>query len=289
MNNEDFRDRIDELAKRLHHLTQSKGAEYTHGKDNRFDNFERQAAALGLTREQVLFVFLTKHMDSITTYIADRARGTKRQYSESMTGRVDDAILYLLILRCMIEMNERPQVIELPLVESPTEFVASARFDYGPGGSVAEGRWIPAQDSRKGGHGEDTGHSYTIQYSPELDREMKASHHVLDSAESITVGGVTTRLREVEAPQRIQGVTIVRKSRRVAISTHYRNARTACEELGLVPGVSALTAPDQLFGLTVGDHVTFVHGKDTPDLDRTMLGEVRERAHRQGFSLDVIL
>lgn len=285
MNNEDFRVRIDELAKRLHHLTQSKGAEYTHGKDNRFDNFERQAAALGLTREQVLFVFLTKHMDSITTYIADRARGTARDYSESMTGRVDDAILYLLLLRCMIEMNERPQTIELPFMAEPRleQWPIECRANFG------KGHWLHDAGSRKGGHGEGTGYSYTITFESELDRKMRESHHVLDTAESITVGGVTTRLREVESPQRVEGVAIDRKSRRVVISTHYANAKTACEELGLIPGVAALTAPDQLSGLTVGDHVTFVHGKDTPDLDRTMLGEVRDRAHRQGFSLDVIL
>jgi len=106
MNANEFAKSIDQLYERLKALTASKGEEYKRREDNQFANFERGAQALGLTREQVLMVYLSKHMDSITTYVKDRAAGQERVYSEPITGRIDDAILYLLLLRGMAVENE---------------------------------------------------------------------------------------------------------------------------------------------------------------------------------------
>lgn len=102
----DFALSIDELYERLKALTASKGEEYKRREDNQFANFERGAQALGLTREQVLMVYLSKHMDSIVTYVKDRAAGQERQYAEPISGRIDDAILYLLLLRGMTVEND---------------------------------------------------------------------------------------------------------------------------------------------------------------------------------------
>lgn len=103
MNREQFRRSIDELHERLVNLTVTKGEEYKRAEDNQFANFERGAATLGMTREQVLWVYLSKHMDSIATYIKDHAQGVDRVYAEPITGRVDDAILYLLLFRGMTQ------------------------------------------------------------------------------------------------------------------------------------------------------------------------------------------
>ncbi|MBT9158766.1 MAG: hypothetical protein DDT26_00013 [Dehalococcoidia bacterium] len=101
MNSAEFAKTIDELHQRLKSLTASKGEEYKRREDNQFANFERGALALGLTREQVLMVYLSKHIDSITTWVKDLSRGENREYAEPISGRIDDAILYLLLLRGM--------------------------------------------------------------------------------------------------------------------------------------------------------------------------------------------
>jgi protoporphyrinogen oxidase len=75
--------------------------EYAHADDNAFANFERGAAALGLTREQVLMVYLMKHMDGIVAYV----RGHRSQ-REDIRGRIKDARLYLALLWGMIESEE---------------------------------------------------------------------------------------------------------------------------------------------------------------------------------------
>lgn len=100
MKNETFIKTLHDLHDRLLALSASKGEEYKGADDNQFGNFERAGIRRGLTREQVLMVYLDKHMESIDTYI--RENGVGRNYSESIIGRVDDAILYLAILRAML-------------------------------------------------------------------------------------------------------------------------------------------------------------------------------------------
>lgn len=103
MNSQEFRASIEALHERLVSLTATKGEEYKRRDDNQFANFERGAQALGLIREQVLMVYLAKHLDSITTWVRDLSRRDAREYAEPITGRIDDAILYLLLLRGMAE------------------------------------------------------------------------------------------------------------------------------------------------------------------------------------------
>lgn len=98
-----FLQTIDELHERLLTLTKTKGEEYKQREDNQFSNFDWLAKTLSLTREQVLVVYLTKHLNSINTWVSDCARGENRSYSEPVFGRIDDAILYLLLLRGMAE------------------------------------------------------------------------------------------------------------------------------------------------------------------------------------------
>lgn len=82
-------------------LTATKGQEYSntaaqHDADQHA-NFKRLAAELGLTPEKVLSVYLTKHLDSIKSFIR-----TGAVLSEPIEGRIDDAILYLILLKGLV-------------------------------------------------------------------------------------------------------------------------------------------------------------------------------------------
>ena len=70
--------------------------EYAHTADNVFANFERVAKALGISKEEVLMVYLLKHIDGISAYV----KGHKSQ-REDVTGRITDAIVYLMLLWAM--------------------------------------------------------------------------------------------------------------------------------------------------------------------------------------------
>lgn len=82
-------------------------AEYAHRDDNAFANFERLSERMGMSREQVLLVYAEKHIDGIHAW----ARGHKSQ-REDVRGRINDLIVYMCLLRGMIEdeVTDRPEV-----------------------------------------------------------------------------------------------------------------------------------------------------------------------------------
>ena len=75
--------------------------EYARNIDNVFANFQRVGKYVGILQEQVLMVYLLKHIDGIMAYV----NGHKSQ-REGVEGRITDAIVYLLLLRVMVEENE---------------------------------------------------------------------------------------------------------------------------------------------------------------------------------------
>lgn len=79
-------------------------AEYAHSEANAFANFERVAERLGVSREQVLLVYLEKHIDGIHSYVQGH-----RSQREDVRGRIKDAIVYLTLLHGMVDENEVPQ------------------------------------------------------------------------------------------------------------------------------------------------------------------------------------
>jgi hypothetical protein len=72
--------------------------EYAHSKANAFRNFQNIGRYLDLDQKKVLLVYLIKHLDGIIAYI----NGHKSQ-REGVEGRINDAIVYLCLLRGMIE------------------------------------------------------------------------------------------------------------------------------------------------------------------------------------------
>lgn len=77
------------------------GKEYAHRDDNAFANFERVAEQMGISREQALLVYAAKHWDGIHSWVKGH-----RSQRESVTGRINDMIVYLCLLRGMAEEAE---------------------------------------------------------------------------------------------------------------------------------------------------------------------------------------
>lgn len=75
-------------------IMQSKGNEYCRSEEDRLANFKRIAATLNLSPIQVWYVYFQKHMDAIISYI-----NTGKEGSEPIDGRIDDASVYLDLLR----------------------------------------------------------------------------------------------------------------------------------------------------------------------------------------------
>ena len=75
--------------------------EYARNKNNAFANFERIANSLDLNKEEVLLVYLLKHIDGISSFV----KGHQSQ-REDIRGRITEAIVYLCLLWGMIEQED---------------------------------------------------------------------------------------------------------------------------------------------------------------------------------------
>lgn len=98
MNKPDFQDLLLQTHKRMLTLTASKGEEYARNEDQ-LANFKRNAAQVNLSPEIVWFVYFNKHLDAIVNWINGGSS------SEPIEGRIDDAILYLCLLKAMVQEN----------------------------------------------------------------------------------------------------------------------------------------------------------------------------------------
>jgi hypothetical protein len=83
-------------------LTSSKGAEYKQANDDQLFNFKNNAARNGLQPTTSLFNALDKHFNSVVTFVKDQQLGRKRAYSEPIEGRLDDIILYCILLKALV-------------------------------------------------------------------------------------------------------------------------------------------------------------------------------------------
>lgn len=100
MQQDRFRQVVENTLIRTADLLVKKGEEYA-GTEDRLSNFKRGAALTGATPEQVLFVYMSKHYDSLATYIRKTAAGQAPALSEPIEGRVDDLINYCLLLQAL--------------------------------------------------------------------------------------------------------------------------------------------------------------------------------------------
>lgn len=75
--------------------------EYAHEESNAFANFERAAQEVDSTREKTLWTFAMKHKDGIASWIKGH-----RSQREDVRGRINDLIVYLCLLRGMVDESE---------------------------------------------------------------------------------------------------------------------------------------------------------------------------------------
>jgi hypothetical protein len=73
-----------------------KGAEEYGGKD-RLQNFKDAAKLLGISPEQVAFVYFYKHVCGIAKYVSDR-----KPQRDTIRGRIVDATNYLILLNAIL-------------------------------------------------------------------------------------------------------------------------------------------------------------------------------------------
>ena len=88
----------EELLKEVVGMKDTKGKEYTNGKD-RFNNFNDESKDLDIDRLKIAEVFLNKHIRGIKSFIRDG----KIYSDETVRGRIIDAIVYLTLIAGMIE------------------------------------------------------------------------------------------------------------------------------------------------------------------------------------------
>ena len=106
---ERFDQLIAETVQEIQKLSSLKGGEYA-GDDDRLANFRRNAFALGLPMESIWAVYCAKHWDAVMQYIQDQNTGKTRTRLESIEGRVDDIIVYMILFKAMLDEtnHDRP-------------------------------------------------------------------------------------------------------------------------------------------------------------------------------------
>jgi hypothetical protein len=97
---------MNQVFNECHDLRAAGQKEYA-GSENAFGNFVRLAIELETTPEKVLWTYAIKHRDGIASWL----RGHESQ-REDVTGRINDFIVYLCILRGMIEARRHGGTLE---------------------------------------------------------------------------------------------------------------------------------------------------------------------------------
>lgn len=106
MKKSDFKALMEATFEVVRGLAGTKGEEYARDEDQ-LKNFKRSGDEAGILPEQTWVVFFNKHIDSIKHYIK-----TGHRSSEPIEGRIDDAILYLLLLKgLLVEKGVVPQML----------------------------------------------------------------------------------------------------------------------------------------------------------------------------------
>lgn len=100
---EDFDALTERVFDQIRDMRDTKGKEYA-GKGDRFGNFNRLAAKLGIDRKMVWACYSTKHGDAIDSYIRE---GGQTFSTESIQGRIIDRIVYDLLLLGFVEEDEQ--------------------------------------------------------------------------------------------------------------------------------------------------------------------------------------
>lgn len=91
---------------RVQSLFSAKNAEYGDGGDI-LANFRRLAEAQSLPMSSVWFFLAGKHLDVVTQYVKEYREGLTRSRTQAVSERVDDIIVYSLLLLVILEEEGR--------------------------------------------------------------------------------------------------------------------------------------------------------------------------------------
>lgn len=106
MTRDEMKDVMENVFAECQALRKAGQAEYSGGADA-FGNFNRLATNLRLGRMFILLVYLWKHLDGIVSFV----NGHKSQ-REDVRGRINDAIVYLCLLRGMVDEDQQKEAME---------------------------------------------------------------------------------------------------------------------------------------------------------------------------------
>ena len=105
MNQEDFKRLVEQTVQDTSAILIAKGEEYA-GSQDRLANFKRGATLTGITPLQCCFVYMSKHYDSISTFVKKDAQGFEQKLSEPIEGRLDDMINYCFLMKGLIQESQ---------------------------------------------------------------------------------------------------------------------------------------------------------------------------------------
>ena len=102
MTSEEYAKFRDDFLKSTSDMSDLKRVEYTIGNQDNdvFTNFRSIGDRLGVDPKIVLSVYLFKHMDSIRSYLKHG-----KTFTEEISGRISDAINYLVLLNGLISSD----------------------------------------------------------------------------------------------------------------------------------------------------------------------------------------
>ena len=93
---------LEDTNTQIEMLSTVKGGEYAAGLD-RLINFRRASKMHGVPMELVWAIYAGKHWDAVMQYVNDVGAGVERPRLEPISGRLDDLIVYCILLKAMIE------------------------------------------------------------------------------------------------------------------------------------------------------------------------------------------
>lgn len=96
---------LSETIKEIQKLGALKGGEYA-GDNDRLANFRRIGLDQELPMATIWRVYAGKHWDAVSQYIKDERQGKSRKRLEGIQGRIDDLLVYLILLKCIVEEGE---------------------------------------------------------------------------------------------------------------------------------------------------------------------------------------
>ena len=93
---------IQSALDRIQTLFANKNAEYA-GQGDVLGNFRRLAQQQGVPMSTAWMFLAGKHIDSIQEYVKDARSGVARSRTQPMSERIDDLIVYALLLQVIVE------------------------------------------------------------------------------------------------------------------------------------------------------------------------------------------